>query len=254
MRLVLFLALFAGLVWPLTAWAVKGAAGDLKFDLPPMPRKRVLAAFALPFALSFILWQTLQDSSGLIIGSAVGLVLGLAAVWLFMRITPEEAPKTLGFSGTAFVAAIVISAGVLAGVNAIAPAAVKDSKTPTTLAMSPIVPGLPWVQPTPADSQPQPKKTRNTREAPTESVANSGGTGNTGGASPTGSDPFADLPPSPTAPSHHRTGGRRRAGCRPAESAIHSSRPRRDPRHVGRGRLAHPARPGGRPHRHQAPD
>ena len=69
------------------------------------------------FALTFILWQTLENSSGLIIGTSVGLVLGLAAVWLFMRITPEEAPKTLGYSGTAFVVAILISAGLLTGAN-----------------------------------------------------------------------------------------------------------------------------------------
>ena len=49
LRLVPFLGLFAGLVWPITLSAVKLAAEQLKFDLPPLSKYRVLAAFAVPF-------------------------------------------------------------------------------------------------------------------------------------------------------------------------------------------------------------
>src|SRR5204863_190880 len=87
---------------------------------------------------AFILWQSTENLNGLITGSIVGLALGLATVWLLLRITPDEAPKTLGFSGVAFAATVAISAGVLAGLNAIALAAAKDSKSPTTLAARPL--------------------------------------------------------------------------------------------------------------------
>lgn len=143
LRAAVFMILLLAVVHPLTMVGVRKAAVKCNFDLPERSRTRVLAALMVPATFSFILWNIGEGLASFIIGCIVGLGIGMAVLFLLLRLKTREAPTTLGLASAFFTAGVVIAVALVSGFNMIlANAIAKD--TATQFAQSPLGPGLDW--------------------------------------------------------------------------------------------------------------
>lgn len=144
LRVALFALLFLVVILPLTWWMVQRASRKLMFELPPNGKWRTCAAFAFPFAFACLLWIKSEDLSGLIIGGFVGLLLGLAAIWLLIRLQRQELSTALRLTAGGYAAGMIISVSVLLFANAMTRELINQLKHSETFASSPIAPGFSW--------------------------------------------------------------------------------------------------------------
>ena len=202
-RLLVLVLGFVIVIVPATYIAMRQVSQRLRFPLPSFPLWRTATVFSVPYGIGASMWLIHGDFAGLFIGSLIGLVLGLSALWLLMHLQPEEGPTALAVAGGAYVGAAVVVAVVVVGLNAVVLASVRSSDKPTTLAASPLGPGLPWVPPPPKPKRVVPPPTE--QEQPVVSqdplggdgspgaVAGTGGGG--GGNTPAGTNPEPAVPP-----------------------------------------------------------
>lgn len=147
-RVLVFLAAFAAIVFPAGRYALRRAAPKLHFALPPQSSWRLFAALSVPFAAAVAMWLVTDGAlSGLVLGCVAGSIVLAGGLWLLFRLRPEELPITLGAGVGAYVASVALSAGLLVVTNQIMAAASAGGDSPTQLAMSPLGPGLPWPPP-----------------------------------------------------------------------------------------------------------
>jgi hypothetical protein len=156
-RLAACLVLALGVAFPLGSWAIRYAARKCRFMLPPQAALRTLGAVSLPFGLAFIFWLAGESTGMLIFGTIVGIIVLTAAVWFFFRVQPQEMGAAVGGSIAAYVGAVVISYGLMFGVNKIFATLATSSGT-NQLTMSPMGP-FDWDVPV-ADTTPKPPRTR----------------------------------------------------------------------------------------------
>ena len=153
-RVVVLLVTFLLIVYPLTRAAVKRASRVLRFELPPKSKWRTVASFALPFALVYAFWAVSADLHvGFVAGSIMAVLLAGASVYFLFRLQPREAGGTLATTVGAFVVSLLLTAGVMVGVNRLALEVAKSSGgrggDPVALNVSPIAEGLKWELPPP---------------------------------------------------------------------------------------------------------
>ena len=155
LRGVLYVALSLGLAFPLGYWAIKHAARKTRFMLPPKPGTRALAAFALAFAIALVLWLHGQTLGMLVIGTVLGLIVALGAVWFLFRVQPQEMAATFGGSAVALVSSVVMAYLLLFGIHTVFAVALAKSGT-NPFDKSPVGP-LAWDVPK-VDPDQKPKK------------------------------------------------------------------------------------------------
>lgn len=141
-RLLLLLAGFFLIVLPIGWLSANIAAAQGRFHLPPNPKLRTIAAFSLPMAIAAFLYLSLGSLSSAIPGAFLGIAIAMGALWLLLRVKPEESVITILAGGAAFAIAIMICAGLLVALNS----GVRNlaGGSGSQLAESPLGPGLPW--------------------------------------------------------------------------------------------------------------
>jgi hypothetical protein len=152
-RIAIVAALFILLVLPVTYKVVKGQFKQMLRLLPPNPRFRVAATFALPAALGYFFWLNIGSVAGLLTGLILGLVLVAAVFWLLMRLEPQEAATVFAWAAGAFLITIAISGGILAGASALLNQAMISAHEIGFLE-SPLGGPLAWTAPTPPPVKP----------------------------------------------------------------------------------------------------
>lgn len=148
-RMLALVLAFGMLVLPATYIAVRITAQKLRFHLPTFTMWRVGTVFWVPFVLATSMWLLDGEGTDLLTGCVIGLLLALPALWLLLRLEPEEGPITLAVAGASFGGAmlLVVGAGLLFGtmVNASA----DPANNPTAFSENPLGPGLRWDLPPP---------------------------------------------------------------------------------------------------------
>jgi hypothetical protein len=138
-RFVAFMALSAGVMFPLGYWAIRSAARKHRFMLPPTPTLRAFAAFALAFTVPIAFWQASGSATLLIFGACLGLIMACGSVWFLFRIQSPEMNTTMSHTAMAFVVSVAIAYFGLLGINSIFASVAKRSGT-NQLASSPMGP------------------------------------------------------------------------------------------------------------------
>jgi hypothetical protein len=127
-----------------------------RFQQPPDPGKRVVAANLFPYVLLLVIWMLVGSLGGAVPGVVVAAIVAVLLAWLVYRPTPDEAAVSLSAAGAAFVAGAVVCGLLAVGVNEAVRVAVRSGKKPPQLASSPVGPGLAWDAP-PKPPPPAPK-------------------------------------------------------------------------------------------------
>jgi predicted Zn finger-like uncharacterized protein len=152
-RIAFVAGLFLLLVAPVTYRVVKGQFKQMLRLLPPNPRFRVAATFALPAVLGYFFWLNIGSVGGLITGLILGLVLVAAVFWLLMRLDPQEAATVFAWAAGAFLLTTAIGGGILAGANALLNQAMSSAHA-VAFHESPLGQPLAWTAPTPPPIRP----------------------------------------------------------------------------------------------------
>jgi predicted Zn finger-like uncharacterized protein len=150
LRPALYIGLFLLILWPLGAMGVRKGAEKARLRPPPQLGWRTLGIFTLPFLLGSLLWIAGGDAVSLIMGLIVGLVLAVLAMWLLLRLTPQELAP-VGITGSAgFLAGCAIVAGLILGGNLALLAALRSQNKLAIVTSSPLGATLSWEAPPPA--------------------------------------------------------------------------------------------------------
>ena len=157
-RLAVLLVGLFGVVVPVTYIALVNTARNAKYRLPPAPFWRVTAVVAVPYATAAAMWLIDGGLSNLIIGCLVGLLLSLPALWLLLRLDPQDGPSTLTVAAGSFLGSSLLVAGLVLGINAVAVGTMRRANSPSDLAVSPLGPGLTWVSKTEVAGNNKPPK------------------------------------------------------------------------------------------------
>jgi predicted Zn finger-like uncharacterized protein len=169
-RLLLILLGFFVLILPATYFAVSYASKKLRFRLPAWTPWRVGAVFSLPYVLAAAMWLIQGESSDYVMGCAVGLVMALPALWLLLRLDPQEGPQTLSLAGCSFLAATGAAVGLGLLFATLVNASLDPANKPTAMRENPLGPGLRWDRPPPpkvaAAAPPKPPVPHDTWVAP----------------------------------------------------------------------------------------
>jgi hypothetical protein len=147
-RTALVLGLFLLLVAPITYKVVKGQFRQMLRLLPPNPRFRLAATFALPAALGYFFWLNIGSVGGLVTGLILGLVVVAPVFWLLMRLDPQEAATAYAWAGGIFLLMVASSGGILAGGSALLNQAMISAHA-VAYHESPLGGPLAWTTPTP---------------------------------------------------------------------------------------------------------
>ena len=147
-RIAFVTGIFLLLVAPVTYRVVKGQFKEMLRLLPPNPRFRVAATFALPAALGYFFWLNIGSVVGLATGLVLGLVLVAAVFWLLMRLDPQEAATAFAWAAGAFLLAVAIGCGILVGASALLNQAMISAHS-VGYRESPLGTPLAWTPPSP---------------------------------------------------------------------------------------------------------
>lgn len=150
-RVLLLLGLYAVIVFPITYVGVKHGVRKHGGHMPWSPGWKTFAIFTIAYALSYMLWLAGTNIASLLLGCLAGLGVSLTALWLVFRPRLDRGFDPLVWSGVAFVLAILVAGGFVAGLNLTTFAITSGSQTAHTFAASPILPGLPWNPPPPPE-------------------------------------------------------------------------------------------------------
>ncbi len=153
LRLLILVGLYAVVVFPITYMGVRHGVRKQGGHMPWSPRWKTFAIFTIAYALSYMLWLAGANIASLLLGCLAGLAVSLTAVWLIFRLRLERGVEPLVWGGVAFVVAVLLSGGFLAGLNLTTFAITSGSRTAHTFAASPILPGLSW-DPAPVTDEP----------------------------------------------------------------------------------------------------
>jgi hypothetical protein len=147
LRLTVILLAYLMLVWPACYWGVRVAARKRNYQLPYLLAWRIAAVFAMPYMFGVAMWLIAGQTSDFITGCILGLVMALPALWLLLRLSPDEGPITLTLAGGAFIGSTAIAAGVVLVFSLLANASADPANKPTSLSQNPLGPGLRWDRP-----------------------------------------------------------------------------------------------------------
>ena len=215
-RAGVFLLAFFASVYPFTLLGVRAAARRLNYELPSRLNLRVMGSFAVPAALAAALWLIYEDTTGLLLGCAIGVAVAMPVLFLLLRLLPREAPVTFGYAAGSFVLSIVVAGAVVFALNLMLVGILRSAKTEHALAVSPFGPGFRWDGPyrpssagttVVARGDDEPEGTGDETEAPATSPStNPSDTAAGGTTRPAVSIATGDTPPDAGASVVDRTG------------------------------------------------
>ena len=145
LRAFIYLLTYSAVVFPIIYIATRSAVRAGRFALPPAGAARVFAAYFPPVVFGTVLWLVAGSTAALIAGMFVGLIPGIGAAWLLMRLQPYQAPRMLISATTGFLLGTVLAVALLLGVNYGLVSGYRGSDH--TYQESPLGPGFGWEKP-----------------------------------------------------------------------------------------------------------
>ncbi len=156
-RAIVAIVLFAGVVHPISFLGVVRGMAQAKVGMPSHERLRIFGAMAVPFAVGYAMWSASGNPIHMICGGLIGLLLGLAILWLLMRLRVPELLTVLSHAAVTFALGSLACIAVMLAVNYTVVGLIGATNVKHPPSHSPLGPHLAWVAPPPA---PAPRNAR----------------------------------------------------------------------------------------------
>jgi hypothetical protein len=141
---IAWLAVYIGIISPITFAMIRQAGKMAGFQLPRTARFRALASFMPALVLTASLWMLGHGAfASVLMGALGGVLVAMVCVWILFRLQPEEIAMTAGLSATGYLIGLVISGALLMGLNTLSRSIVDATQT-SAIPISPFGSGFNW--------------------------------------------------------------------------------------------------------------